>query len=347
MHLDGSDRLDFRDWRRMRAWQLCQLGWKQRQIAAALGITEAAVSQWFARALRDGPTALLAQSRHGPTAKLKQDQIRLIPDFLGHGAEAYGFRGEVWTCARVAKVIEEEFGVAYHRGHVARLLKELHWTPQMPITRAIQRNEREIERWRVEVWPRLKVEACRERRTLVFVDESGFYLLPGKVRTYAPEGHTPVLHEWQTRDHLSVVGGVTLTGKLYVLVRQESLNGLHTIEFLKHLIRHIGPRLLVIWDGSPIHRRVAVSDFLNGTAGRGVRVERLPAYAPDLNPVEGAWQHLKHVELRNLVALDLEDLHLDLHLAIGRLRQKPHLIYSFFVGAGLEASNLSFLRDAQ
>jgi len=92
---------------------------------------------------------------------------------------------------------------------------------------------------------------------------------------------------------------------------------------------------------------MAVNDFLESTAGRGVRVERLPAYAPDLNPVEGAWQHLKHVELRNLVALDLEDLHLELHLAIGRLRQKPRLISSFFMGAGLEASNLSFLRNAQ
>lgn len=347
MHLDGVDQPDFREWRRMRAWELHQRGWKQREIAAALGVTEAAVSQWFARARRDGPIALLSQSRPGAPAKLEQDRMGLIPDFLGHGAEAYGFRGEVWTCARVAKVIEEEFGVAYHRGHVARLLNQLRWTPQMPITRAIQRNEREIERWRVEVWPRLKAEARRERRTLVFVDESGFYLLPGKVRTYAPEGHTPILHEWQTRDHLSVIGGVTPTGKLYVLVRQESLNGLHVIEFLKHLIRHVGRRLLVIWDGSPIHRRIAVKDFLNSKAGRGVRVERLPAYAPDLNPVEGAWQHLKHVELRNLVALDLEDLHLELHLAIGRLRQKARLISSFFVGAGLEARNLSYLRDAQ
>ena len=72
------------------------------------------------------------------------------------------------------------------------------------VLRAIQRDEQEIEQWRVEVWPRLKAEARRERRALVFVDESGFYLLPGKVRTYAPEGNTPILHEWQTRDHLSV-----------------------------------------------------------------------------------------------------------------------------------------------
>jgi len=345
--MDKFDHLDLKEWRRMRAWQLSQAGWRQRHIAHPLDVTEGAVSQWVAKARREGPAALLARHHSGPTAKLESDQMRLIPDFLGHGAEAYGFRGEVWTCGRIAKVIEEEFGVSYHKGHVSRLLKELHWTPQMPIARAIQRNEREIERWRVEVWPRLKAEAHIQRRTLVFVDESGFYLLPGKVRTYAPEGSTPVIHEWQTRDHLSVMGGVTPTGKLYVLVRQESLNGLHTIEFLKHLIRHIGRRLLVIWDGSPIHRRVAVTDFLASATGRGVRVERLPAYAPDLNPVEGSWQHLKHVEMRNLATLDLEELHLELHLAIGRLRQKPRLIRSFFVGAGLEAENFSWLRNAQ
>ncbi len=345
--MDKFDHLDLKEWRRMRAWQLSQAGWKQRHIAHALDVTEGAVSQWVAKARRYGPGALLARHHPGPAAKLESEQMRLIPDFLGHGAEAYGFRGEVWTCARVAKVIEEEFGVSYHKGHVSRLLKELHWTPQMPIARAIQRNEQEIGAGESRSGPGSKAEAHSQRRTLVFVDESGFYLLPGKVRTYAPEGHTPVIHEWQTRDHLSVMGGVTPTGKLYVLVRQESLNGLHTIEFLKHLIRHIGRRLLVIWDGSPIHRRVAVKDFLASAAGRGVRVERLPPYAPDLNPVEGSWQQLKHVEMRNLVTLDLEELHLELHLAISRLRQKPRLIRSCFVGAGLEAENFSWLRNAQ
>jgi transposase len=305
MDSEHPDPDDWREWRRMQAWHLKQLGWKQRHIAVALGVTEGALSRWVATARGGGPAALLARPGPGHPAKLGPDQLRLIPDFLSHGAEAYGFRGEVWTCARVAKVIAEEFGVSYHKGHVSRLLKELDWTPQMPIARAIQRDEQEIERWRAEVWPRLKAEARRERRAPVFVDESGFYLLPGKVRTYAPEGHTPILHEWQTRDHLSVMGGVTPAAKFYVLVRQESLNGLHTIEFLKHLIRHVGPRLLVIWDGSPIHRRAAVKEFLASAAGRGVRVERLPPYAPDLNPVEGAWQHLKHVEMRNRVCLDL------------------------------------------
>ena len=138
----------------------------------------------------------------------------------------------------------------------------------MPIRRAIQRDEEAIRRWRDEVWPDLQRRARRERRVLVFEDESGFYLLPGVVRTYAPEAQTPVLHEKQTRDHLSVMGGMTPAGKVYTLVRQESLNGLHSIEFLMHLLRVAGPRLLVIWDGSPIHRRAAVREFVSGTRGK-------------------------------------------------------------------------------
>jgi transposase len=233
-------------------------------------------------------------------------------------------------------VIEEEFGVSYSKSQVSRLLKELGWTPQVPITRAVQRDEEAIERWRAEAWPTLQERARREQRTLVFVDESGFYLLPGVVKTYSPRGLTPVLYEWQTRDHLSVMGGVTPAGKVYVLVRPESLNGLHSVEFLRHLVRYAGWRLLVIWDGSPIHRRAAVKEFLRSPAGRGVWVERLPGYAPELNPWDaGGWDHLKHVEMRNLVCLDLEELHLELHLAIGRLRQKPHLTRSFFKAAGL------------
>lgn len=148
------------------------------------------------KAHRDGRAALLARPGPGHPAKLEPDQLRLVPDFLSHGAEVYGFRGEVWTCVRVAKVIEEEFGVTHHKAHVFRLLKELGWRPQMPITRAIQRGEPEIERWRVEVWQRLRAEARRERRARVFMDESCFYLQPSVAKTYAPEGHTPVLHEW-------------------------------------------------------------------------------------------------------------------------------------------------------
>src|SRR5947208_632479 len=209
------------EWRRFRALHLAQTGWSQRDIAEALGVSRMSVSRWLARARDGGPDALLAHPSPGAPPKLSAAQKALIPEFLWHGAEAYGFRGEVWTCARVAKVIEEEFGVSYHKGHVSRLLKDLGWTPQISITRALQRDEEEIERWRVEVWPELRQRAAREHRTLVFVDEAGFYRLPGVVKTYSPEGLTPVIPEWQTRDHLSVMGGITPGSRVYVLVRRE------------------------------------------------------------------------------------------------------------------------------
>ena len=84
----------------------------------------------------------------------------MIPQLLSQGAEAHGFRGEFWTCARVAWVIEQEFGVHYHRAHVSRLLKQLKWTPQKPLKRATQRNEGQIELWRTVLWPQLKKGAA-------------------------------------------------------------------------------------------------------------------------------------------------------------------------------------------
>jgi transposase len=326
---------DWREWRRLRAVELKQQGWYQRDIARALGASEVSVSHWVARAGEAGPEALQSQPAPGHPPKLSAAQKRLIPEFLWHGPESYGFHGEVWTCARISRIIEEEFGVRYHKDHVGRLMKELRWTPQVPITRALQRDEEAIRRWREERWPELLPQARRERRTLVFLDESGFYLLPGIVRTYSPQGKTPVLHNKQTRDHLSVMGGMTPSGKVYTMVRQRSLNGLDTVAFLEHLQRVANERLLVIWDGSPIHRRTEVKEFLCSTRGK-VWLEALPGYAPDLNPWdEGGWNHLKNVEMRNFACLDIEELHQEFHLALHRLRQKPHLVRSFFAPAGL------------
>jgi transposase len=330
-----SEFRDWKEWRRMRAVEMKRRGWSQREIAEALGVSDPAVSHRLAVAECDGVEALRSHPPAGRVSRLTAQQKCLIPEFLWHGPEVYGFRGQVWTCARIALVIEEELGVRYHKDHVGRLLKELGRTPQIPIRRAIQRDESAIQRWRVEVWPDLLKRARLERRVLVFEDESGFYLLPGLVRTYAPEGCTPVIREKQTRDHLSAMGGMTPEGKVYTLARQKSLNGLHSIEFLIHLLRVAGERLLVIWDGSPIHRRVEVKDFVAGTRGK-VRLEALPGYAPDLNPWdEGGWNHLKHVQLRNVVSRDLEELHERFHLAANRLRHRPHVVQSFFAQAGL------------
>jgi len=332
---DGMPK-DWREWRRVQAWRMKQHGWCQREISEAFGVTEVSVSRWLSQARMGGELGLLSRPIPGRPSALSLAQQRMIPEFLWHGAEAYGFRGSVWTCSRVAKVIEEEFGVVYHKSQVSRLLKRLGWTPQTPIRRASQRDEQAIEVWRKTTWPRLLHEARIERRTLVFVDEAGFYLLPSVVKTYAPMARTPILRAKLTRDHLSVMGGMTPRGRVYTLARQVSLNGSHSVEFLVHLMRVASERLLVIWDGSPIHRRTLVREFASDTQGK-VRLEALPGYAPDLNPWdEGGWNHLKNVEMRNLVCRDLEQLHQEFHLAVARLRQKAWLIHSFFAQAGLD-----------
>ena len=160
----SSQASDWREGRRLRAFELKQRGWKQTQIADALGVTEGAVSQWMKRATDEGVEGLRHKPPPGATPRLSEDERARLPELLARGAEAHGFRGEVWTCERVAKVIRREFGVSYHPAHVSRLLKA--WRQsllQKPQRRANQRDEEAIEHWKEKKWPSLK--KGRSRRT--------------------------------------------------------------------------------------------------------------------------------------------------------------------------------------
>ncbi|HEX4203840.1 MAG TPA: winged helix-turn-helix domain-containing protein [Ktedonobacteraceae bacterium] len=152
---------DWREGRRLRAWQLYQQGWKQKDIAQALGVTGGAVSQWMSRAKKAGPHALRHQPPPGPQPKLTEAQRAQLPDLLAKGAEHYGFRGAVWTTARVAALIKEQFGVTYHPAHCSRLLRTIKYSVQKPEEEAAQKNEQEISTWREECWPALKKKPSR------------------------------------------------------------------------------------------------------------------------------------------------------------------------------------------
>ena len=107
------------------------------------------------------------------------------------------------------------------------------------------------------------------------------------------------------------------------------------VAFLEHLLRQVPGRMVLIWDGAPIHRSHVIREFLANGAAQRLHLERLPAYAPELNPSEGLWQQLKGVELRNLCCVNLPHLRGELRDAVKRVRRKPHLIKSFFRGANL------------
>jgi len=147
---------DWREVRRRRAWDLKNKGWKQRDIAEALGVTEGAVSQWLKRGREKGEKALAARKHPGRKAQLSKQQKQQIPALLAKGAEAYGFRGDVWNRRRVAAVLLREFGVKHCLQHVGTLMRQCGWTPQKPVRRARQRDEAAIAAWPKTRWKSLK-----------------------------------------------------------------------------------------------------------------------------------------------------------------------------------------------
>ena len=155
------------------------------------------------------------------------------------------------------------------------------------------------------------------------------------VRTYAPVGQTPILREWWTRDHLSAISAISPEGKLYFQSQNRALDSGDVVAFLEHLLREVSGRMVLIWNGAPIHRSHVIREFLAHGAAPRRHLERLPAYAPELNPGEGLWQQRKGVELRHVCCCDIPHLRHELRDAVKRVRRKPRLIRGFFRGAKL------------
>jgi transposase len=179
-------------------------------------------------------------------------------------------------------------------------------------------------------------KAVSDAYTGLFIDESAFYLLPGVVRTWAPSGETPILRCKLTRDHLSVISAITPEGYLYFQSRTDAFDSVAVINFLELLQAQIDGHLLIIWDGAPIHRSKAIKQYLADGAAKRITLERLPAYAPDLNPDEGIWHYLKQVELKNTCCRDLPHLLDELSAAFAHLLAKPDIIKATFAQAGYD-----------
>jgi transposase len=160
-----NTRLDWREGRRRRAWELKEAGWKQTEIAAALGVTSGAVSQWLTRARAEGiEEGLCRHPAPGAPPKLTPEQLAQLPALLDPGAEAYGFRGQAWTCKRVGEVIRRTFGVTYDPSHIGRLLHRLGYSVQRPIERATQRDAAAVRLWWEQRWPALKKRPTTKRK---------------------------------------------------------------------------------------------------------------------------------------------------------------------------------------
>ncbi|MGH8649308.1 MAG: IS630 family transposase [Burkholderiales bacterium] len=173
----------------------------------------------------------------------------------------------------------------------------------------------------------------REGRTIVFVDESGLSERPHRVRTWSPRGQTPVLQyhfRWKT---LSVMAGMTIW-RIYFRLYPGAIRTAQALDFLRRLLRQIPGKLLVIWDRLGVHRSRKVRDFVEGLEGR-LQLEFLPAYAPELNPVEYLFGYCKGNDLANFCPNDLWELSAAARRAFGRAQRRPTLITAFWKQAEL------------
>src|SRR5258706_5475430 len=178
-----TTRLDWREGRRRRAWELKEQGWKPSANVAALGVTPGAVSPWLKRAREQGVEALRRHPAPGPQPKLSAERRAHLPALLDRGAEAYGFRGQVWTCQRVAEVMRRPFGVT-HVPSGPRQPAAACPAPQRPAPRHAGHPTQRGRDCRLVAGAlaRLGKKAADEGRTLVWVDKSGCSLLPRAVR---------------------------------------------------------------------------------------------------------------------------------------------------------------------
>ena len=142
--------------RRLEGVKLLRQGLNQSEVARQVKVCSQTVSRWARTLAEEGEKGLRAAGRAGRIALLDARQRQQLVSQLLEGPEKLGYETPLWTCPRVADLIEREFGVHYHSGHVWKLLRQLNWSPQRPKGRALERNEEAIVEWKRRIWPGIK-----------------------------------------------------------------------------------------------------------------------------------------------------------------------------------------------
>jgi transposase len=313
----------------MDAAALFRAGKRVFEVAAELGVAYATAHGWKTRLEKGGLAGLRSRGKPGPDKQLSPDQLDELEAVLLAGAQAAGYEHGLWTLGRVRALIAQRFGVHYSEVAVWKLLRELKWSPQKPAKRAREADPAALEAWKSQRWPQLMAEAEQEQRVIVFVDESGFSQRPARKRTWAPRGHTPILEFNFNWKRISAIAGVSFY-ELWFALHEGTIRAPQVIEFIQQLQARIGQKLLLIWDGLSAHGSRAVRAFVDSLAG-AVRVERLPAYAPELNPVEFLWGHLKNHDLANVTPDSLWKLSKAARNALFKAQKRPSVIHAFWV----------------
>jgi transposase len=327
-HPSASQHRDFKRMERLRlgAARMFEQGTSQAEVAHRLGTSRQNTHRWHHQWRHSGRAALRAAGRAGRKPKLDARARRKLERALLQGALAHGFDSDLWTCKRVVIVIERLTGVRHHPSHAWRILRAMGWTLQRPERRATERDEQAIARW---------------VKWLVFLDESGVGFTPPVRRTWAPRGQTPILrHRQRNWSRLSMAAMCCYRpngsrARLALHLQPGSYNDDVLIGVLQQLRRFLnGQKATLLWDGLRSHWSRPMRAFIASQRGWLV-VERLPGYAPELNPVEGVWSNLKGQEFANYAADTMDDLAQQARRGATRVRRRPRLLFAFLDRTGL------------
>lgn len=323
--------------RREYAIRLLQAGNTLSTVARAVNAAPSSVLRWQRTYQRHGWPGLQARPIPGRPPRLAPAQRKKLERLLLAGALAAGFKTDLWTLKRIAQMIKRVFGITYHPSHVWKILTNLNWSCQKPERRALQRDEKAIAHWKRYHWPKIKQKADALGAYLVFLDESGFLLIPHLKRTWAPKGKTPIIHQRLDHKKLSVINALAVSPKrkqiaLYFRFQRRSVKGSDVRHFLQHLLKHCRAPVMLLWDRGSIHRDGEVQAFI--ASHPRLYVEEFPGYAPELNPAEYVWMQADSA-VANSMPEEIAALKTMLVTTMRRLRRSQDLLWACIYASDL------------
>lgn len=315
--------------RRM-AVQRVKEGEKPSEVIKSYGFCRTVIYRWLRKSQEGGEEALRSRKAPGPEPQLTAQQKKKVRIWLnGKDPRQYGFDFGLWTRKTVAHLIEEKFDVRLSLTTVGRLLAELGITPQKPLRRAYERDPEAIEHWLKVDYPKLRRRAKECGADIFFLDEAGIRSDVPLGRTWAPRGQTPVVPTSGKRQAVNAISAVNARGGFWYRTFTGTLNSSRFLGFLKEFLRSRRRPVFLVLDRHPSHRAKIVSQYVQEMEGR-IELHFLPGYAPDLNPDEFVWNHLRTEGVCKKPLQKNESLLERVESDLARIKSLPRLIRSFF-----------------
>ena len=305
-------------------------GEKPSAVAKSFGIYRTSIYKWLRTQKKHGREALRGTTAKGPTPKLTDGQKRQVRRWIvGKDPRQYGFDFGLWTRSIIAEMIRDRFEVTLTLPSIGRLLASLDITPQKPLRRAYERDEKEIRQWKEEQYPALRKRAQQRGADIFFLDEVGVRSDCPLGRSYGLKGKTPVVKTSGQRQKINAISAVNAKGAFWYQVYSGMLTAVLFIVMLKDLMKGRQKPVMLVVDGLPVHKTKTVAKYVQSTRGR-LELHFLPPYAPDLNPDEFVWSHLKHNGTSKKPLRQNEALRQRVETDLAEIKQDRTLVRSFF-----------------